>query len=186
MFYGSFPQREGDIRIEDITLDTFKSLVKYLYTDHLYLSEDSVIHLLYAAQKYQIVGLISKCENYLHENLAVYNACTIFSNAKCFTMDNLKINALTFIADNAIDVLKNDDFVMLPPEDLVDILRLDTLCVQEVDLVRAVLKWSDHILTQSNNKIDGKSRRTVLLKDGILFTLAIPLLSIDDLTITRQ
>lgn len=28
MFYGSFPQSEGDIRIEDITLDTFKIMLK--------------------------------------------------------------------------------------------------------------------------------------------------------------
>lgn len=121
-----------------VKLTIFLTYFIYLYIDHLQLSEDSVIHLLYAAQKYQIVGLISKCENYLHDNLAVYNACTVFSNAKFFTMDNLKTKALIFIADNAIEVLKNEDFLMLPSEDLVYILRLDTLCVQEVDVVRAV------------------------------------------------
>lgn len=182
MFYGSFPQSKGDIRIEDITLETFQRLVKYLYTDHLQLSKQSVIPLLYAAQKYQIAGLISKCENYLQDNLAVDNACTLFSHAKFFTMAKLRTNALKFIADNAIDVLKNDDFLLLLSEDLVDILKLDSLCVQEVDVIRAVLKWVDLKLTKSKNKIDGKSRRAVLLKDGILFTMAIPLLSIDEYT----
>lgn len=28
MFYGSFPQSEGDIRIDDISLNTFKELMK--------------------------------------------------------------------------------------------------------------------------------------------------------------
>lgn len=182
MFYGSFPQSEGDIRMEDITLETFQRLVKYLYTDHLQLSKNSVIPLLYAAQKYQIAELISKCENYLQDNLAVNNACTLFSHAKFFTMTRLKTNALKFIADNAVDVLKNDDFLLLLSEDLVDILKLDSLCIQEVDVVRAVLKWVDNKLTKSKNKIDGKSRRAVLLKDGILFTIAIPLLSIDEYT----
>ncbi|CAG2256656.1 BTBD3_6 [Mytilus edulis] len=111
MFYGSFPQGEGDIRIEDITLETFQRMMKYLYSDYLQLNSNLVIPSLYAAQKYQIAGLISKCENYLQDNLAVENACKIYSNAKFFTMDTLKNNALQFIADNTIDVFENDDFL---------------------------------------------------------------------------
>ncbi|VDI55300.1 BTB/POZ domain-containing protein 3/6 [Mytilus galloprovincialis] len=182
MFYGSFPQSEGDIRIEDITLETFQTLVRYMYTDHLLLSKKNVISLLYAAQKYQIAGLISKCENYLQDNLAVNNACTIFSNTKFFTMDTLQTNALKFIADNAIEVLKSEDFLLLPSENIVYILELDSLRVQEVDVIRDVLRWVDHQLTKSKIKVDGKSRRSVLLKDSILFTLAIPLLSIEEFT----
>ncbi|VDI13201.1 Hypothetical predicted protein, partial [Mytilus galloprovincialis] len=97
-------------------------------------------------------------------------------------MAKLRTNALKYIADNAIDVVKNDDFLMLLSEDLVDILKLDSLCVQEVDVVRAVLTWVDHKLIKSKNRIDGKSRRSVLLKDGILFTMAIPLLSLEEFT----
>ncbi|CAG2256658.1 unnamed protein product [Mytilus edulis] len=182
MFYGSFPQSKGDIKIEDIELEIFQRLVKYIYTDHLQLSKQSVIPLLYAAQKYQIAGLISKCENYLQDNLAVNNACTLFSNAKFFTMDKLQTNALKFIADNAIEVLKSEDFLLLPSENLVDILELDSLRAQEVDVIRAVLRWVDHQLTKSKIKVDGKSRRAVLLNDSILFTLAIPLLSIEEFT----
>ncbi|CAG2207957.1 unnamed protein product [Mytilus edulis] len=140
MFYGSFPQSEGDIRIDDISLNTFKELMKYLYTDYLQLTKKSVIPLLYAAQKYMIAGLISKCENYLQDSLAVKNACTLFSHANLFTMTKLRANALKCIADNAIDVLKDDDFLLLLPKDLVEILELDSLCVQEVDVIRAVLK----------------------------------------------
>ncbi|XP_063415861.1 BTB/POZ domain-containing protein 6-A-like [Mytilus trossulus] len=159
MFFGSFPQRGGDIRIEDIDLNTFRIVMKYLYTDHLQLSKDSVIPVLYAAQKYQIAGLISKCENYLQTSLAVHNACTLFSHAKFFTMDKLKTNALKFIADNAMEVFKNDDFLLLSSENLVDIIKLDSLCVPEVDVFRAVLSWVDLKLTQSKIKIDGESRR---------------------------
>ncbi|XP_071125673.1 BTB/POZ domain-containing protein 6-like [Mytilus edulis] len=182
MFYGSFPQSEGDIRIEDITLDTFKIMLKYLYTDHLQLSKDSVFPLMYAAQKYQIAGLISKCENYQQNELAVNNACTLFSHAKFFTMDKLKTKALKYIADNAMEVFKNDDFLLLSSENLVDIVKLDSVCIPEVEVFRAVLRWVDHKLTKSKIKIDGESRRDGLLKDGILFTIAIPLLSLQEFT----
>ncbi|CAG2207955.1 unnamed protein product [Mytilus edulis] len=153
-----------------------------MYTDRLLLSKNSVIPLLYAAQRYQIAGLISKCENYLQDNLAVNNACTLFSNAKFFTMDKLQTNALKFIAENAIEVLKSEDFLLLPSENIVNILELDSLRVQEVDVIRAVLRWVDHQLTKSKIKVDGKSRRSVLLQDSIIFTLAIPLLSIEEFT----
>ncbi|XP_076117999.1 BTB/POZ domain-containing protein 6-like [Mytilus galloprovincialis] len=182
MFYGSFPQSEGNIRIEDITPDTFKIMLRYLYTDHLQLSKDSVFPLMYAAQKYQIAGLISKCEKYLQKKLAVNNACTLFSHAKFFTMDKLKTNALKYIADNAMEVFKNDDFLLLSSENLVDIIKLDSLCIPEVEVFRAVLSWVDLKLTQSKIKIDGESRRDGLLKDGILFTIAVPLLSLEDFT----
>ncbi|CAG2207956.1 BTBD3_6 [Mytilus edulis] len=165
MFYGSFPLRQGEIRIEGITWDIFRIFLKYLYSDHLQLSKDSVIPLLNAAQKYQIGELISKCENYLQDNLAVNNACTLFNYAKVFTMDKIQTTALRFIADNAFDVLKNDDFLLLSSENLVDILKFDYLCVQEVGVILAVLRWVDHKLTNSKIKVDGKSRRAVLLKD---------------------
>ncbi|CAG2257733.1 BTBD3_6 [Mytilus edulis] len=145
MFYGSFPQSEGDISIEDISLNTFKRLMGYLYTDHLQLTKNSVIALLYAAKKYQITGLISKCETYLQDNLDVSNACSLF-------------------------------------KDLVDILKLDSLCVPEIDVFRAVLKWVDNELTKNKTLIAGKSRRAYFLKDGILFTIGIPLLSLEEYT----
>ncbi|CAG2257735.1 BTBD1_2 [Mytilus edulis] len=89
MFYGSFPQSKGDIKIEDIVLEIFQRLV---------------------------------------------------NNAKFFTMDKLQTNALKFIADNAIEVLKSEDFLCFLQKNLVDILELDSLRAEEVDVIRAVLR----------------------------------------------
>lgn len=95
-------------------------------------------------------------------------------------MDKFQARALRFRADNATDVMKNVDFLSLSAKKPFDILKFDYLRVQEVGVIFAVLRCVDIKLTQSKSKIDRKSRRCVLLKDGILFNMAIPLLPIDE------
>ena len=141
-----------------------------------------VISLLYAAQKYQLPGLLSKCEVFLSEHLVVKNACTIYSQAKLFSMTNLKKVALEFIAQNAMKIFNSEDFLSLSPANLLDTLQLDSLCISEVNIFRSVLKWAESKLSQSKKLITGKSRRRIMLQSNIIYMIGIPLLTLEEYT----
>uniref|UniRef100_A0A914CFP1 BTB domain-containing protein n=1 Tax=Acrobeloides nanus TaxID=290746 RepID=A0A914CFP1_9BILA len=49
------------INIEDIDPNTFKQLIRFLYTDHIDMDADSALAMLYTAQKYNIATLKKKC-----------------------------------------------------------------------------------------------------------------------------
>jgi hypothetical protein len=141
-----------------------------------------VISLLYAAQKYQLPALLSKCEVYLSEHLVVNNACTIYSQAKFFSMAKLKKGALEFIAQKAMKIFNSEDFLSLSPSNLLDTLQLDSLCISEVNIFRSVLKWAESKLSQSKKLITGESRRRIMLEYNILYMIGIPLLTLEEYT----
>ncbi|XP_071125664.1 BTB/POZ domain-containing protein 3-like isoform X1 [Mytilus edulis] len=182
MFYGTFPQQNGDVEILDIKASTFNLLLRYIYTDRVQLTGQIVISLLYAAQKYQIQSLLSLCESFLRNNLWIRSACTIYSNARLFSLDQLKQDTLKFIALNAADVFEVKDFLAVPANDLVDILKLETINITEVKLFQSILKWVDVKLVKAQKLITGQNRRGILLSSGILYLIAFPSLSIDDFT----
>jgi hypothetical protein len=141
-----------------------------------------VISLLYAAQKYQLPELLSKCEVFLSEHLDVKNACSIYGQAKFFSMAKLTTGALEFIAQNAMKIFNSEDFLSLSPANLFDILQLDSLCISEVNVFRSVLKWAESKLSQSKKLITGESRRRIMLECNILYMIGVPLLTLEEYT----
>ena len=139
-----------------------------------------VISLLYAAQKYQLPALLSKCEVFLSEHLDVKNACTIYGQAKFFSMAKLTTGALEFIAQNAMKIFNSEDFLSLSPANLLDTLQLDSLCISEY--FRSVLKWAESKLSQSKQLITGESRRRIMLQSNIIYMIGIPLLTLEEYT----
>ena len=141
-----------------------------------------MIPVWYAAQKYQLPALLFKCEVFLSEHLVVKNACTIYSQAKLFSMTKLKKVALEFIAQNAMKIFNSEDFLSLSPANLFDILQLDSLCISEVNVFRSVLKWAESKLSQSKQLITGESRRRIMLECKILYMIGVPLLTLEEYT----
>ncbi|VDH92906.1 Hypothetical predicted protein [Mytilus galloprovincialis] len=182
MFYETPLQNDENIEIPDIYPAVFQSMLRYIYTDQLNLNDKTVIQMLYAAEKYQIVSLIFQCEDFLQRNLGINNACTIYNQAKVFSLKELKNKALHFIVKNACEVFKSDDFLAISSEDMNDFLKLDSLCISEVTLFESILKWADTNLRKSRKSITGETRREVLLQHDVLYLLGFPQLPLEDFT----
>ncbi|XP_063415863.1 BTB/POZ domain-containing protein 2-like [Mytilus trossulus] len=138
--------------------------------------------MLYAAEKYQIVSLIFQCEDFLQKNLCITNACTIYNQAKVFSLKALQNKELHFISKNAGEVFKSDDFLAISSEDMNDFLKLDSLCISEVTLFQSMLKWADTSLRKSRKSITGGTRREELVQHGVLYLLGFPQFSLEDFT----
>ncbi|VDI47314.1 Hypothetical predicted protein [Mytilus galloprovincialis] len=182
MFYETPLQNDENIEIPDIYPAVFQNMLRYIYTDQLNLNDKTVIQMLYAAEKYQIVSLIFQCEDFLQRNLGINNACTIYNQAKVFSLKELKNKALHFIVKNACEVFKSVDFLAISTEDMNDFLKLDSLCISEVTLFESILKWADTNLRKSRKSITGETRREVLLQHDVLYLLGFPQFPLEDFT----
>ena len=101
----------------------------------------NVLPVLYAAKEYQLTALVSKCEIYLRQNLHCQNACTIYHYTKKYRLETLKSETEDFIAKNASVVFNANDFLSIPSDIMIDLLKIDSLRIPEIEIFRSVLKW---------------------------------------------
>lgn len=95
---------EQRIKIEDLSVDTVKGMLKWMYTDQLPSTELESKSLLRAADKYNLDPLKKACERSLCRVLTVSNATELFELADLHHADSLKKECVQFIAANSSEV----------------------------------------------------------------------------------
>ncbi|KAJ4788769.1 BTB/POZ/MATH-domain protein [Rhynchospora pubera] len=95
----------GHIRIKDMKPEVFKALLKFIYDNSLDNERDTHLatsfmtqHLLSAASRYAIEGLIVRCEDYLLENLCFDTVMDVLILAEQHCLFKLKEACLEFIS----------------------------------------------------------------------------------------
>ena len=100
MFQNEMIERQsGVVKVEDISLETFKELLRYIYTEQIPKINVLAGELLAAAEKYQIPDLKGRCELQLASVTTVYNAVDMFKLADLYNADVLMKELLSFIKD---------------------------------------------------------------------------------------
>lgn len=129
---------------------------------------------LYAAKKYQIQGLVSRCEDFLKKSICPTNVCTIYEQAKFYNTDKLTNVCFSYIIQHARKVLQNDDFLQLSSHSVSDVLERD-LQVNEIELFLAVYRWGEHKCRRVKEEVTGLNVRNQL--GDILYKIRFPLLT---------
>ncbi|XP_002024639.2 BTB/POZ domain-containing protein 9 [Drosophila persimilis] len=161
--------RQREVRLE-VPLEPFKAILEYLYTGKLPLSSldvDMLIDVRDLAHFYCLGYVETLITGYLQQKMSVSNVCAILNAAKRCDLEQSIEECQTFMDQNAYDVLKHDSFQMLTKQSIEEFLRRDFFNVPEVDIFRAVWKWSD-----KNPSEDIKT---------VVSLVRLPLMSIDDL-----
>ncbi len=108
----SFPMKEsttGLVVIEDIDLSTMQEVLHYIYTDSL--SDCNKLSLMAeslfcAATKYEIVGLMSLCEEYLIQQITLETSIRFLRLGDMYNGKRLKHFALAFITHHYLAVIE--------------------------------------------------------------------------------
>jgi len=103
----------GIVHLTDVDFHVMQELLTFLYTDSL--SDVSMLDviaepLLCASSKYQIMGLVSICENFLIQQFSVDSVVSLLRLADTFNAQKLKDSALQYIAQHASTVMQTKDF----------------------------------------------------------------------------
>ncbi|CAL5011200.1 unnamed protein product [Urochloa decumbens] len=137
-FYGPLrEQRDQRITIKDIQPDVFRALLHFIYTDSMLPSMDDldreewkelIQQLLVAADRYDVQGLKSVCENALCERLDVETVAAMLALADQQNCNKLKSACIDFIIrpDKWDGVASSEGFDHLKrscPSILVDVLE---------------------------------------------------------------
>ena len=129
---------------------------RYIYSDEVQLTSDSVFPILKLSRKYMLEGLTDKCMEYIDEQLSENSVCEIMTKSLKFKEDDVSSKCLDLVEDTTSRVSGTSGFLDISQDALLTILKSDRLQYDaEGDVLAACLKWAD------KNKGD-QSERDVL------------------------
>ncbi|XP_075395268.1 kelch-like protein 4 isoform X1 [Tenrec ecaudatus] len=137
--------KQKEIKMEGVDPHALNSLVQYAYTGHLQLKEETIENLLSAACLLQLTPVIDVCSNFLIKQLHPSNCLGIrfFGDAQgCAEL--LKV-AHKYTMEHFMEVIKNQEFLLLPPNEISKLLSSDDINVpNEETILHALMHWVGH------------------------------------------
>ncbi|ERE65554.1 kelch-like protein 4 isoform X2 [Cricetulus griseus] len=159
--------RQEEVRMEGVDPNALNSLVQYAYTGMLQLREDTIENLLAAACLLQLTQVIDVCCNFLIKQLHPSNCLGILSFGDAQGCVELQNVAHKYTMEHFIEVVKNQEFLLLPANEIAKLLCSDDINVpNEETIFHALMHWVGH---------DAQNRQRDLAK--LLSYIRLPLLS---------
>lgn len=156
-------QSESNNRIAlDVTLESFRILLKYIYTGRVSLiglEVNQVIDVLDAAEQCECEPLKIAVAAYLKSELTIGNCCTILNAACLNSMNPLREACLIFMDKNSSVLIKHGTFKTLSNTSLSTLLERDTFYAPEIDIFHAVQNWWSNNPTGDPKASSGQGKR---------------------------
>uniref|UniRef100_A0A803TYW9 BTB domain-containing protein n=1 Tax=Anolis carolinensis TaxID=28377 RepID=A0A803TYW9_ANOCA len=139
--------KQEEIKMEGVDPDALKDLVRYAYTGILELKEDTIESLLAAACLLQLSQVIEVCCNFLMKQLHPSNCLGIRSFGDAQGCTDLLQVAHVYTMEHFTEVIKNQEFLLLPAGEIAKLLSSDDINVpDEESIFKALMMWVRHDL----------------------------------------
>ena len=98
---------------------------------------------VFAAKKYLMEGLVSRCQSFLKEEMSEDNVCTILNHCIRYDEKQLTDDCVNFLTSNSHGVFQSEGFLGLSEAALFELLSNDKFGLpNEIDLLKACIKWT--------------------------------------------
>ena len=162
MFYGELAEKNPVVHLSDTDEESLEEFLRFLYTDECNLTTNNAVFVLYLAKKYIVPSLAQKCFEYFDANFAAKNVIVLLQQAIQFDENELEEKCWDFIDLKANEVVASDGFSDINQATLVELLKREPLNVEEVDLFKAVLKWSEGECSRKGIEANAKNKRAAM------------------------
>ncbi|XP_005884099.1 PREDICTED: kelch-like protein 4 isoform X1 [Myotis brandtii] len=137
--------KQEEVKMEGVDPNALNSLVQYAYTGVLQLKEDTIESLLAAACLLQLTQVIDVCSNFLIKQLHPSNCLGIRSFGDAQGCTELLSVAHKYTMEHFIDVIKNQEFLLLPANEISKLLCSDDINVPDEETIfHALMDWVGH------------------------------------------
>ena len=162
MFYGDLAEKNSVVHLSDTDEKSLEEFLRFLYTDACNLTTDNVVSVMYLSKKYIVPSLTEKCVNNLESSIKAENVMSILEQAMHFDESKLEMSCWQFLKSNTKQAVASTDFNNISQKTLASLLRRNDLDIVEVELFRAVLKWSDFQCLKKDIDATRENRRSVI------------------------
>lgn len=158
MFYGPLAERDV-VEIVDSGSENFRTLLQFVYTDKVNLTDESVSDVMYLAKKYDVEALVTTCLNYVRNHINRKNVVVFYHELKFFGEVGLLDRCFTEMDQYAHYLINNNDYLKDFSKELFrTLLQRDTFCAREVDIFDGMKWWA----TKKINEKDGNPEDAVV------------------------
>lgn len=144
--------RENPIVIENITPETFKEVLRYIYCRQVDLTADNIVEIYSVSQKYLLNGLKSICKAFLMDILNEKTVLNILNTNRLCKLEDVDKLCLEIVKDNPIKFFKDENFLTLSQSALELIASCRHMNCKKAHLCEAIQKWSK----ANNSEVDIK------------------------------
>ncbi|KPM04163.1 kelch-like protein 1 [Sarcoptes scabiei] len=143
MFTGELAEsRQTEVVIRDIDEQAMESLIDFAYSSQIVIEESNVQTLLPAACLLQMIEIQEVCCQFLRRELDPSNCLGIRSFADTHACQDLLHYADKFTQEYFQEVIENEEFLLLPVNQLIDIISADELNItSEEQVFNAIMRW---------------------------------------------
>ena len=172
---GMLESRENLIELHDIDALSVQSIVDFMYTSKIDISEDNVQALLPASTVIQVEPVRAECCRFLTSQLSPCNCLGIFMFADHHGCHDLKLSAKSFALTNFVEVSRTEEFFHLKSKRLMELISDENLyCYDESQVFLAVMNWIKYDLPnrkQDLNDLLSLVKLHLLSRDFLMFTV---------------
>lgn len=141
--------KQNEITIRDINENAIEQLVDFCYTSKITVDDKNVQNILPAACLLQMQEVQDYCSEFLRSQLDPTNCLGIRAFADTHSCKELLKVADKYLQNNFADVVTSDEFLLLPLNQLLEIISSDELNVKsEENVFKAVMNWIKHDLNE--------------------------------------
>ncbi|XP_015978017.1 kelch-like protein 1 isoform X1 [Rousettus aegyptiacus] len=134
--------KQEEIKMEGIDPNALWDLVQFAYTGCLELKEDTIENLLAAACLLQLPQVVEVCCHFLMKLLHPSNCLGIRAFADAQGCIELMKVAHSYTMENIMEVMRNQEFLLLPAEELHKLLASDDVNVPDEETIfHALMMW---------------------------------------------
>ncbi|CAB4010780.1 BTB POZ domain-containing 6-like [Paramuricea clavata] len=178
MFYGNLAEKESPICIPDEEEESFEEFLRFLYTDACKITAENAIVVIHLAKKYLVSSLAEKCREILEASIKPDNAFAVLKQAVQFDEKELEEKCWNIVSEKPLECINSEAFCEVGSCTLNAFLKKETFSITEMELFKAILKWTDKECDRQGLNIEqDKTARRRILGDSVyeIRFLAMPL-----------
>ena len=136
---------QARVSLKDIDASSLESLISFLYSSTLVITESNVQMLLHAASLLGIMSVVEACCQFLLARLDPDNCIGIYQFADVHGCTSLREASWKYALEHFREVMASEEFLSLLPDYLQKLIQSSDIQVQsEEDILDSVLLWYKH------------------------------------------
>lgn len=145
MFSGHMATTSDRVEVKEITATAMEILLDFIYKGEIVITEENVEDVFCGSCLLLLENVTQACCKFIQERLTLSNCWGIRALSDKFNSNDLRNRANTFIEENFMEAASCEEFLVLPPSHLADLLMDDEIVIpREEDLYELLLKWVEH------------------------------------------
>ena len=143
---------QNPVQIHGVDGAAVKSVIDFMYSGEVKITSENVMELIAASDYLQVDEVKRFCFEFLESILSSDNWFAVYSAAKLYESEHLRIQVYEYVSNNFDDIVETDHFKSLANNDFVTLIsKINHYEVKEISLFQSLVTWCRHDMEARKN-----------------------------------